>query len=216
MKNLIITTVGEHHQAPSWLDGGGFDVFLIDYTKDQLFKYPGIYREIVTRGMWDYDYYWLPDEDIHLCSDGINNLFQAMKDNELDLAQPSILEAHDSFPSWDRFIHREGEDIIPTDFVEVMCPVFSKMALSQCIETFTRSLSGWGLDLAWSKILQEKDMKMAIINNVIVKHTRQVGKGGLYAAIKKLGVLPSQERKRLMREYGITEHSILNDNSTDS
>jgi len=209
MKNLVITTVGKKHCAASWLDGGGFDVVLIDYSVNQVFKYPGIYRELTSRGLWDYNYYWMPDEDVEVHSEGINEMFRIMEECSLDLAQPSIFPLdHDSFPSWQRFVHCDGPDVIPTDFVEIMCPAFSKDAVIACMETFPQSMSGWGLDLVWSKILENRNI--AIINSVVAKHTREVGAGGLYKAIRKHGVLPSQDRKRLMKEYGITEHSILN------
>jgi hypothetical protein len=209
MKNLVITTVGEKHCAASWLDGGGYDVVLIDYTRDTVFKYPGIADYIMEHDLWGYDYYWMPDEDIELSCGGINEMFYLMDGGGIDLAQPSILEAPDSFPSWKRFVHREGPDVVPTDFVEIMCPAFSSEGLRICMQTFRKSMTGWGQDLVWSKLLGEKGMRVAIINAVVAKHTRGVGAGGLYGEVKKLGIYPSQERKRLMREYGITEHSIL-------
>lgn len=201
--------MGEHNQTGTWAGSDNYDTVLIDYTKEQVFKYPGIHREITSKCLWDYDYYWMPDEDIQISPRGILVMFWTMRRNGLDLVQPSILEAEDSYPSWDRFIHKDGENVIPTDFVEIMCPAFSKAALKECIETFPKSMSGWGLDLVWSKLLTEKGMKMAIINDVIARHTRRVGGGGLYKALKAKGILPSHDRKRLMREYGITEHSIL-------
>ena len=209
MNNLLITTVGNTCHASSWLDGGGFDVFLIDYTKNQTFKYPGIHDAIIAYNLLNYDYFWMPDEDVDLVSADINKMFEMMDAHNIDLAQPSILKASDSFPSWPRFIHFDtGAAVIPTDFVEVMCPVFSRYALKQCIDTFPRSLSGWGLDLAWSKILEGRNI--AILNSVVAKHTRKISGGGLYDALKREGVRPSEERKRVMKEYGITEHSILN------
>jgi len=208
MRSLIITTIGEDSCVESWREGGTADMMFINYHVTPTFKYPGIYKEV--KRWWDYDYYWMPDEDIYLTGDCITEMIETMRGGNIDLAQPSIFPLdHDSFPSWERFVHRNGPDVIPSDFVEIMCPAFSKAALEACIETFPKSSSGWGLDLVWSKILQERGMRIAIINSVIAKHTREVGAGGLYKALKKKGILPSRERKKLMKEYGITEHSIL-------
>ena len=165
MRTLVITTVGKKHCANSWR-GASNDIILISYVHEQVFKYPGIHKEITSRGLWDYDYYWMPDEDIEATPECVEGLFNEMGANGLDLAQPSILRAEDSFPSWDRFVHRDGDDIIPTDFVEVMCPIFSHDSLKACIETFPKSMSGYGLDLAWSKILEGKSI--AIINSITV------------------------------------------------
>ncbi len=208
MRCLVITTVGEGHSMWSWHDAGT-DVVLIDYTLNQTFKYPGIYDRLQSMSLSEWDYYWMPDEDISLSRDKLQAMFASMEEHSLDLAQPSIVDAEDSFPSWKRFIHREGDDILPTDFVEVMCPIFSRRALKLCIDTFPMSLSGWGLDLAWSKIVSVAGMKIAIINSVAAKHTRPVGGGDLYEALKKVGVRPSREKKKLMKAYGITNPSIL-------
>jgi len=217
MKNLLITTIGKKHHADVWRSGGlTYDVITIDYTRKQVFKYPGIYEAITMDRLWDYVHYWMPDEDILLEPDKIDEFFALMEENNLDLAQPSVLKSDDSFPSWDRFIHVEGEDIIPTDFVEIMCPAFSNRALRECIESFPLSLSGWGLDLAWAKILMDAGMKLAIVNSIVVKHTRPVGAGELYGILKSHNTSPSREMKKIKEAYGVTEASILNkhDNST--
>lgn len=210
MRNLLITTVGKDNLSEIWTRGDcNFDVILIDYEKEGVFKYPGIYDRIISDELFGYDYYWMPDEDVELPSEDINRMFDVAHDYSIDLSQPSILNAHDSFPSWDRFVHRKGSDLEATDFIEVMCPLFSKDAMMLCLNTFPKSKSGWGLDLAWSKLLTDDGMSMVILNCIQAKHRRKVGAGKLYYTLKKMGILPSQERKALMREFGITNHSIL-------
>lgn len=200
--NLVITTISDYNYSALWA-GGSFDMLLIDYKERGCYKYEGIAEEL-NKGLICYDYFFMPDEDILLSSCDIDKIFALMMDFGLSLAQPSI--DPNSNVSFKRFKHAPGADVIYTDFVEIMCPAFSKEALLACLPTFTKSKSGWGLDLAWSKILGGKNM--AILNGVVAQHTRPVGGGELYARLKREGITPSVERKRLMKEYGVTEEEV--------
>lgn len=204
MKNLLITTVGSYNHANVWKNGkSNYDVLTIDYRLRRVFKFPGIHEELTTRKRLDYDYYFMPDEDIYIEVDQINELFESMLQYELDIAQPSIEKSARSFPSWEQFVHIDGVGLVYTEFVEVMCPCFSKRAIDFILETFPKSNSGWGLDLAWAKIAKDKGFNMAIINNVVALHTRNVKGGSLYEVLRANGVSPSRERKKIMAEYGI-------------
>lgn len=208
MKNLIITTIGEYNHYLTWADGThDYDLYPIDYRINPTFKYPGIFNALMSNPhLLNYDYYWMPDEDIWATPDMISELFACMDGFDVWLGQPSVLEAEDSFPSWKQFIHKENIDLIYTNFVEIMCPCFSRDALLKCLPTFNKSVSGWGLDLVWGKL--GRDQKIAIINSVAIKHTRPVGAGHLYNALSSQRIYPSIERKKLMREYGIPSIDI--------
>jgi hypothetical protein len=209
MKNLVITTIGEYNHYDTWAGGRPiYDLYPIDYRINPTFKYQGIAKALLNNSyLLDYDYYWMPDEDVWVEPFMLNTFFKKMDEHSLWIGQPSVLMSNDSFPSWKDFIHQDNEiELINTNFIEVMCPCFSKDALIKCLPTFSKSMSGWGLDLVWSKIGDGN--KMGIINSVIVKHTRPVRGGALYKALDKKGIHPSQERKRLMREYGIESIDI--------
>jgi hypothetical protein len=205
LKNLLITTIGEYNHYSTWAEGRhNFDLYPIDYRITPGFKYPSIYRVFQERpDLLDYDYFWMPDEDILLAPDKIDELFRKMEQFKLDLAQPSIERSDTSFPSWEQFVHRGNTDIIYSTFVEIMCPCFSVDALKKCLETFTKSKSGWGLDLVWPKLIGDRHDNIAVINSIVAKHTRSIRGGQLYDALAKEKLLPSTERKRLMKEYGI-------------
>lgn len=225
MRNLLITTFGEYNHLDSWLKGSrNFDVALINYDSHEhrndlisdcvyldtfhTFKFPGIWD-----AFWDepsllmYDYFWMPDTDIDVSCDDINKMFDKVKTLKLDLSQPSIEKSNTSFPSWEYFIHKDDLDVIMTNFVEVMCPVFSRSALDKCLATFRKSQSGWGLDLVWAKLVNNGN-NMAIINSIIVKHTRPVKGGDLYKALSDKRISPSGDRRRLMKEYGVSSINI--------
>jgi hypothetical protein len=208
MRNLIITTIGEYNHYSLWAEGThSYDLYPIDYRIINTFKYPGIFNTITNNPhLLNYDYYWMPDEDIWATPDMIDDLFASMNKFNIWLGQPSIADTPDSFPSWKQLAHSDGPDIIMTNFVEIMCPCFSNSALRKCLSLFNKSVSGWGLDLVWSKIGSGE--KMAVINNIAVKHTRPVGGGMLYKTLSSQRIYPSVERKRLMREYGISSIDI--------
>jgi len=237
MKNLLITTIGEYNHLDKWLNGEpNFDVALVNYDRHEdpvdlvyrcvyydtftTFKYPGLWDVF-----WDeprllrYNYFWMPDEDIDLSCKEINKLFDRMKELNLDLAQPSIEKSDTSFPSWECFVHKENTDVIYTNFIEIMCPCLGRDALGKCLDTFKESQSGWGLDLVWTKLIGDKSNNIAIINSVVARHTRPIKDGGLYDSLQKRRISPSQERKQLMRKYGIPAidikihgHSISDNN----
>lgn len=221
MKNLLITTIGEYNNFDTWIKGEcNFDVAIINYDKHinestyvdkciyyetfNTFKYPGI-AEIFFQepDLLKYDYYWMPDEDVSLSTEKINELFRKMEQFKLDLGQPSIEKSDTSFPSWEIFTHKGNTDIIYTTFIEIMCPCFGRDALGKCLETFKKSKSGWGLDIVWPKLIGDRCDNIAIVNSIIAKHTRDVKGGRLYDALAKERILPSNERKHLMREYNI-------------
>jgi hypothetical protein len=199
MKNLLITTIGKYNFLHAWSCGGirNYDVITIDYTKEPTFKYPGIYKML--QSLPEYDYYWMPDEDIYLNEDGINELFKTAAKYHLDLFQPSVEKSLTSFPSWPMFIHQEGLEMVPMPFIEIMCPGFSKEGLLRCVDTFPRSNSGWGLDIIWAKLLGYQNM--GIVNSVVVKHTRTPMNGSnLYGILKEP---PSVEMNKLLKEYNV-------------
>jgi len=237
MKNLLITTVGKYNHLDKWLNGKpNFDVALVNYDRHEdppdlvyrcayydtftTFKYPGLWDVF-----WDesrllrYNYFWMPDEDIDLSCNEINKLFSRMGELNLDLAQPSIEKSDTSFPSWECFTHKENTDIIYSNFIEITCPCFGRDALGKCLGTFKESQSGWGLDLVWPNLIGDNGNNIAIINSIIAKHTRPVRSGSLYDSLQKKKISPSQERKQLMRKYGIPAidikihgHSISDNN----
>ncbi len=205
MKNLLITTIGEYNHYSTWAEGRhNFDLYPIDYRITPGFKYPSLYRVFNERpDLLEYDYFWMPDEDILLTPDRIAELFRKMEQFELDLAQPSIERSDTSFPSWELFVHKGNVDIIYTTFVEIMCPCFSREALGKCLQTFNKSKSGWGLDIVWPVLIGDRTDNIAVLNSIIAKHTRKVRGGALYGALAKEKILPSTERKRVMREYNV-------------
>ena len=146
----MITTIGKNSVCPVWTNAErNYDVFYICYheeayekfkrddikiIKRQGFKYPllkQIFKERIN--IEQYDYYFLPDYDILINTIEINKLFDYMREYNLSVAQPSIVDVNVSH----RHLICQPENILRfCAFVEVMTPCFSKEALKKCLPYF--------------------------------------------------------------------------------
>jgi O-methyltransferase/8-demethyl-8-(2,3-dimethoxy-alpha-L-rhamnosyl)tetracenomycin-C 4'-O-methyltransferase len=87
-----------------------------------------------------------------------------------------------------------------------MMPCFSQEAFQKCVDTFAKSVSGWGIDLVWPKLLGLPSDKIAIIDTVTVKHTKAMDttNGPFYVYLRdELGVNPFLEMAHVMKQFGI-------------
>ncbi len=145
--------------------------------------------------LWDYDYFMFPDDDILASWLSINTLFEICREHALELAQPAL--KHGSFFGPLETLQRPHSLMRFTNFVEVMCPIFSKEALRRCIPSFEHPVMGWGLDTIWHSLLGGRATSTAIIDLVAIEHTRPVGmQYGNYDV--------SAEQRELARLYGVS------------
>src|SRR5262245_28657955 len=108
-RNLIISPVGDDSQHPTWLCAASereFDLALIyfggqadryraeaDYYLAQRgFKFHLIEQMLRQLGprLADYDFVWLPDDDISSSTRDVNRLFALVRDYRLAISQPAI------------------------------------------------------------------------------------------------------------------------------
>ena len=220
-RNLLITSIGSLQCLPSWLaEDRTYDIALIYYPEkideetrlklttyaDFLFYESGFKYEIIKKVMLanpellDYDYFWMPDHDVLFRKGDVNQLFSLMKDYNLQLGQPSLVNKN---RSWKILVNRKLYDLRYINLVEVMCPAFSKSALDICLESFTWSKSGWGLGLLWGKLI---DGPKAVIDKLIVEHTQKmdVNGGPLYQKLfVATGKKPEDERDYLVNKFDL-------------
>lgn len=123
--------------------------------------------------LWNYENIWLPDDDVMTSWADINRMFRIFQQHDLLLAQPS-LEANGNV-THPITLHRPGFALHYSHFVEVMCPLFSVGAFRVCHPSLNAAISGWGLDVIWPRLLGGVTAKIAVIDDVIVQHTRPVG-----------------------------------------
>jgi hypothetical protein len=190
-KSLVLARVGRNSLHRCWVDPGkprDWDLHLcpfqelapqtdLDCVTGQVIpgpKWTGL-RQLLNdwHGWRDYDFIWLPDDDILASQDTISAMFDAARALRFQLFAPGLHEAshyahYTTMRNRSFFARRVG-------FVEIMVPGFSRAALEQLLPTFDLSTTGWGwgLDSVWPKRLDYRDI--GIIDGVPVLHTRPVG-----------------------------------------
>jgi len=216
-KNLIISVVGDKSCHKEWLSNNhNFDLILIyygnnqeifsDYTKDALMcikqkgqKFPLIktfindHFELVSK----YEYVWLPDDDISISADNLNNIFNIAKEYKLYICQPVVISS-DGNVEHKITKPRKGIKLRFTNFVEVMMPLFDIKALLSLYDDFSLSESGWGLDASWSHRLNYPTDKIGIIDEISALHTKPAGVD--YSRFK---INPEDEFNNIIHKYGI-------------
>src|SRR4051794_21984765 len=190
-KSLVLARVGASSLHPCWLDGArprDWDLRLVPYQPmpDQSAldlvvgdvipgpKWTGLREALKAWDGWrEYDYVWLPDDDVFVTQDAISRLFASAERLGFELFAPALHES-----SWfAHFITMRNPSFGArrTGFVEIMVPGFSRAALERLLPTLDESTTGWGwgLDSVWPKLLGYE--RMGIIDAVPVIHTRPVG-----------------------------------------
>lgn len=220
-KNLLITTIGRFECLPTWFEEDrNFDIALIYYpenidtkTKEKLYKYadfvffePGFkystLKKIIseTPSLLKYDYYWMPDDDVKIKKGSTSQLFDLAQEYSLELCQPSTLKKNTSYKL---LRHKRGYKIRYSNFVEVMCPLFSNNALINCLNTFSYSKSSWGLDFLWASIISEN---IGIIDSIVIEHTKEINVegGALYKKLlEETGKTPKEELDELVINHNL-------------
>ncbi len=167
-------------------------------------KWDGIYRTLdwMDQNFPEYEYYWLPDDDIDADSVSINLLFDAMKGSNLGVAQPSLTP--DSYFTHFLFINCPGVLLRYTNYVEIMVPCLARDVLVEVKPHFKETMSGFGLDYIWARLSTLGSRRAAILDLVQVRHTRPVG-NVLVSAMAKQGRSPKREEEVLKSLYGIAD-----------
>jgi hypothetical protein len=152
-----------------------------------------------------YEGIWFVDDDISFPQASIDRYLEYSFQNGFDLCQPSL--APQSFYSHDITLNHPSFIYRITNFVEVMFPYFSARALKLVLHTFDQSISSWGLDFLWPKIL--KDAKIGILDLFIAVHTKPIKmEGAFYTHLKSIGIDPVVEMNQVNIKNGITEATI--------
>ncbi|MBD8665880.1 glycosyltransferase family 25 protein [Rhizobium sp. CFBP 8752] len=222
--HLVIVRAGQRSLHPGWLNlpyaERSFDLVVSYYDKEAFASHveqEGVRAHLNLGGKWDglyvalemltadldrYDYVWLPDDDIETNSGSINALFDLMKTHDLSVAQPSL--TRNSYYTHFIFLNCPGLQLRRTNYVEIMVPCLSMALLKAVKQHFRGSMSGFGLDYIWCRLPEAGVGRAAILDTVVVRHTRPVG-NVLAASMQRSGVSPKDEEARLNSVYGLTE-----------
>lgn len=215
--NIVITSAGDQSLHHHWMKGHpNFDLYLIDYSeadrnvsdckyykRTKGTKYPLIYEAVMETPslLEDYEYFWLPDDDIFITPEEIEKLFAIAHKYRLWVCQPSIM----GWYGVDVTLHQKGSLLRYTNFVEIMCPCFSSFALKRCLSTFNENVSGWTIDSVWNVLLEHPRNRIAIVDDVIAVHTRTTGGGDIYTKLDGSLEATKEEGREVFRKYNLGE-----------
>jgi hypothetical protein len=223
-KNLVIVRAGDSSLHPTWKSSNqNFDIAVSYYGKDSNkfaedfkinfvgTKFHGIYDSIISNqiSIENYNYIWLPDDDISTTGENINKMFDIMQEFNLILAQPALY--NNDYYSHITTLKIDAFRLRYTNFVEIMAPCLSKEFFKHILPTMMENRSGWGLDFLWPVLAGP--MKTGIIDSTPVWHTRPVGRDYSW-----LGVNPKKEGRQLMQKYNLSNsvknlHGVLHNNT---
>jgi Protein of unknown function (DUF707) len=152
--------------------------------------------------IWTYDWIWVLDDDLAADLATLNRFVEIVEEYELDLAQPAL--GGGSYVAYDITRQRPHMALRFTSFVESMAPCFSRRALELCLPYLNSTVSSWGPDYLFPKLLGYPKDKIAIVDETPVIHTRPVAMGPNIALAKELGADPNKELQAFLRLYGLT------------
>jgi hypothetical protein len=229
-KHLVLAAVGDDSVHGAWLTDGArtFDVALA-YFGDQPGRYAGdaeyyverkgikfsllhdLVRNELAPVVFDYDYIWMPDDDVVAISWQIEHLFAMAARHRLAICQPAIGHGDVSFET----LRAHPEYLLRySRFVEIRCPLFSRDAFVRVVPTFTQNVSGRGLDWLWASMFGPE--QLAVIDAVAVDHVRPRRSGGVHHRLEELGVDPFEEHREMMRIYPIENRRFQKATSRDT
>jgi len=222
MKNVVISRNGPDSLHEEWLtnsDTKNWDLILLFYDENSFkrcqiregksFYYPGGKWEAYYNFFRDYpdvlnnyDYFWFADDDISLQGNEINKMFQRMNDYDLDIAQPAM--SLESYFSYIITIQCDFLKIRFSNFVEVMAPCLRKSLVKDMLPFFKDAFSGMGLDSVWTYKTRKEPNKIAILDEVVMTHTRPVG-GPLHQKLKEKNITFKEEISSNINKIGIEQ-----------
>jgi hypothetical protein len=190
-KYLVISTVGNDSLHSEWIqDNPNFDLVLLyygnkeeivkEYTKQTPYvyaakgeKYHLLKSFILSEPEFvsQYSYIWLPDNDVSISTQSINKMFLLAEKYNLLLAQPAMI----GYVSHQITLPQPENLLRYTNFVEVLAPLMSLDTLTLVKDTFDENYSGWGYDFLWPYMLNYPQDKIAIIDSIVMTHTKPVG-----------------------------------------
>lgn len=221
-RNLVVLRAGDKSLHREWIaaPGRSFDLFISYYGSEpdrhradadhyemrKGPKWPCIGELLAARPdlVEHYEAFWFPDDDLSADTETIDRMFALFRGFGLALAQPALTPQ--SFHAHPMVLQRAGHVLRYAGFVEVMAPLFDRPALRACLDTFTQSPSGWGLDWVWPLLATGgRDHAIAILDATPVWHTRPLG-GELYRNNPELS--PNKDIFALIERHRLTPAQV--------
>ncbi len=214
--HLVICRVGNGSLHRAWIGDPAtrsYDVWLDAWDDDTPWKgdaarvslhrntplCPGVAALVTERPeALEYEAVFFPDDDLEMTSADVERLFAIRRALGLDLMQPALRDG--SYVAHAITLENRSFDVRFTNFVEVMCALFSRAAFATCWTILAEDQTGWGVDAVWPKMLGNPHDRIAIVDAVTVVHTRPVGNGPQY---QRAGVDPLRQRREFAARHGV-------------
>jgi hypothetical protein len=208
-KYLVISTVGDESLHHEWIqDTPDFDLVLLyygnkeevalEYSKQTPYVYAAkgekyhLLKSLINSSpefISQYSYIWMPDNDVSISTEEINKMFSIADKYNLSLCQPAMR----GFASHLITLPKTGNLLRYTSFVEVLAPLMNLETLMLLKDTFDENYSGWGYDFLWPYMLGYPKDKIAIIDSIIMTHTKPIG-----TDYSRFPVSPSVESEEML------------------
>ena len=193
-RTLVILRIGSDHRVSSWAKTSAqsreWDLLLSPYdTVPDLDEFDTDYTIPIKGGKWDsvykifhdqpkllenYDYFWIPDDDIEADPDDLNTLIKIADTNALQVCQPALKV--DSHFAHLITIHNRFTQLRFTNFVELMVPMMTANVLQKSLPFMKGRWAAHGLDYFWHRFANHDPAHaIAIIDAVQVGHYRPKG-----------------------------------------
>lgn len=159
-----------------------------------------------------YQYIGIFDDDQFISVSSINQLLFIADLEKLDVFQPSL--THDSYYDNRQFINKPGYQILPADWVEVMCPFYRMDIFNAFAPHCAENISGTGLDLYLVPTIQYLMSKTntAVVHAVQIKHMRPVRTGARVfsngkTAVQEIQIMQALSKSLLLQKNTQSEDS---------
>ncbi|MEM9963772.1 MAG: hypothetical protein AAGC58_00335 [Asticcacaulis sp.] len=222
-KNLVVVRAGNNSLHHDWLKAGwedrNFDL-VISYFSPEAFaahepregvcallvkggKWDGLYKSFLELPDWrDYDYFWLPDDDIATTTPDISSIFNIARQYEARVCQPSLTP--NSYYSHLIFMHSASFLLRYSNYIEIMVPCLDRRTLEIMLPHFADTQSGYGMDGIWCRLEADNRNRAFIIDSIQVHHTRPVG-GELQKNMARTGTRMDHEYDLMADAFGLKE-----------
>lgn len=193
-ENLVLVRAGDKSLHPQWLSNDRNWDLIVSYYGDfpERYKNQYDYLHCFKGSKWEgvtdfiennahlisqYEYMWLPDDDLFCNAETIDYFFNLCKTLDFTIAQPALTSY--SFYSWPITIQVKQIIARQTNFVEIMAPCFRVRYLKCFSKYFGENTSGFGYEWLWEKIAKKENIfNFGIIDATPIFHTRKVGQAG--------------------------------------
>lgn len=150
-----------------------------------------------------YDWVWLPDDDLKADLPTLNRFFAIVAEHDLDLAQPAL--GAGSYIAYDITVQRPHMKLRYTTYVEIMAACFSRRALELCRPYLDATVTSWGPNHLFPRLLGYPERAIAIVDETPVVHTRPPACGPNIALARTLGIDLAAEQSEFMRKHQLTK-----------